>query len=232
MIWRRIEASGQRCYDVVADGVRYRLFPHDDRIAKRALLKGPWNSRQELTFLRGTLASGGTMIDAGAHVGTTCLPFARMADVSVFAVEPHPVALERLRYNIAANEFSNVTVVPVALSDRDGAVRFGADMGNISESAVARETGDQIEVRSMRLASLLQEQEIKTVTTLKMDIERHEDRVLLPFFAEAERRLWPRHVLIEFIANRGSDPECVAVMKSLGFQEVLRTAQNVGLSRD
>jgi FkbM family methyltransferase len=42
----------------------------------------------------------------------------------VLAFEPQPLVRKELNTNLALNRLSNVTVLPYALSDRVGAVRF------------------------------------------------------------------------------------------------------------
>jgi FkbM family methyltransferase len=193
------------------------------------LLKG-MKSLREMSFLRRALASGGTLVDAGAHIGTLCLPFAKMPGVRIVAVEPNPTALTRLRFNIAANGFANIRVVPAALGDEDGTIVFGSDAENIAESAIGRSEGEQIEVPLLRLETVLDREGVDEVTALKLDIQFYEDRTMLPFFRDVDRHRWPRHVLIESIRHLNDDPKTITRMKELGYREIFRTHQNVALS--
>ncbi len=78
-------------------------------------------------------------------------------------------------------------------------------------------------------AALLAEHDVRPPYVLKIDVERHEDQVLMPFFQSALRTLWPRHVLIEVIEREGV-PACVSFMLANGYRKTFATPQNTGLT--
>jgi len=55
----------------------------------------------------------------------------------VIAIEPDPVALQRLKKNISANSFTNITLIEKALSSENTITQFGGNgkLGN-SESTL------------------------------------------------------------------------------------------------
>jgi FkbM family methyltransferase len=230
LIWCVVRSGRQSRFDVSVDGLRMRLHPLDSSLERALLLRPQKVYPKELGFLRQALASGGTLVDAGANIGGMSLPLARMAGVSILAVEPGPVALARLRFNVAANELSNMRVDPSALSDSNGTARFFAHGGDTKLSGLgeAWAAGDEIEVRTKTFATLLAEYRVRPPYVLKIDVEGHEDRVLLPFFTAASPALWPSHVLIETIERQGV-PECVSLMQAHGYRKVFATPQNTGL---
>lgn len=73
----------------------------------------------ETLFLREQFRSAEVFVDVGANIGFyTCL--ARLADKHVIAVEPLPKNLEYLYANILANNWNDIEVFPVGLSERPG----------------------------------------------------------------------------------------------------------------
>jgi hypothetical protein len=52
---------------------------------------------------------------------------------------------------------------------------------------------------------------------MKIDVEGHEDRVLLPFFSSAPRELWPAQVFIEHRHARLWHANVVEYMKANGY---------------
>jgi FkbM family methyltransferase len=230
LIWRIVKSSGQSRFDMTVDGLRMRLNPLDSSLERGLLLRPQKVYPKELGFLRKALASGGTLVDAGANVGAMSLPFARMPGVGILAVEPGLVALGRLRFNIAANGLRNVRVDASALSDANGRARFFAHGGDTKLSGLgeAWAAGDEIEVQTKTFAALLAEYEVRPPYVLKIDVEGHEDRVLIPFFASEPPALWPGHVLIETIERQGV-PKCVSFMQAHGYRKIFSTPQNTGL---
>lgn len=81
-------------------------------------------------------------LDIGAWIGPTVL-YAAQCSRKVYALEPDPVAFQRLQANVQANRqanaagFEGVQLYPLALADRNGRLRFGGngEWGN-SESTL------------------------------------------------------------------------------------------------
>ena len=64
--------------------------------------------------------------------------------------------------------------------------------------------------------------------TLEVDVEGHEDDVLMPFFEAAKCDQWPRLLIIE--DNRPSPLRVLSVLDDHGYIEILRTKANVTLA--
>lgn len=70
-------------------------------------------------------APGETVHDIGAHTGVYALACAAVHSCHVVAFEPNPMARERFRANVRANEFGErVTVRECGLADRSGTLPF------------------------------------------------------------------------------------------------------------
>jgi FkbM family methyltransferase len=72
------------------------------------------------------LKPGDCFYDVGAHIGFYSLIAARIVGQAgnIIAFEPDPDNAETLRENASKNDFSAVSVVCAAMSDKDGVVRF------------------------------------------------------------------------------------------------------------
>lgn len=223
----------RRFFDAEIDGVKMRLHPFDNRIEKRLLLRPQKYSRGEKRFLAKVLADGGVYVDIGANVGALLLPFARIPGLRILAIEPAPVAVGRLRQNIAANSFDNVEIIEAALSDAEGEIELSVRTDDIKLSRVGSPNGDDRceahKVRAATLLSILKERAVDSIAAVKIDVEGHEDRVLLPFFDAAQRSLWPRAALVEVMRRDERVPACIATMKERGYQVAFESNQNIGL---
>ena len=137
------------------------------------------------------------------------------------AIEPNGALLDRLAFNLDLARRAGriapdvaVTAVPVALSDYDRP----RPSGGRPERRLAGSSGtsgDPVSVQ--RLETMLAEQGIKRIDLLKIDVEGHEDRVLLPFFSAAPRKLWPRTIIIEHTHSRQWRRDCIAECLALGY---------------
>ena len=127
--WFRVVQAGDIArfgeeVEVETEGVRLRLRLRDYRDFRmyRHLRAGRPTEPGTAGILRATLRPGGVVVDAGANNGLFSLIAASLVGPSgrVHAFEPHPAAYERLKANVRANGFSQVSAYPLALSNRTG----------------------------------------------------------------------------------------------------------------
>ena len=151
----------------------------------------------------------------------------------VIAIEPHPVPFGRLTFNRKASGFTQVSLVAAAAAASDGALMMETDSDNSRASHVV--TGDAgshpFKVAALRLQRILEEAGIDHVDSLKIDVEGFEDRVLIPFFAQAPESLWPRAVVIEHLSRDEWEDDCLVDMQSRGYSQTGRTRSNTLLLR-
>lgn len=76
----------------------------------------------ETTLLKDNLRSGQTFVDIGANIGYYTLLAARIVGPQgrVFAFEPDPDNFQLLKKNVETNGYSNVVLVPKAVSNHTG----------------------------------------------------------------------------------------------------------------
>ncbi len=83
-----------------------------------AMQEGKFEPEETILF-KEHFRNADVFVDVGANIGFyTCL--ARLADKHVIAVEPLPKNLEYLYANILANDWTDIEVFPVGLSDSPG----------------------------------------------------------------------------------------------------------------
>ena len=219
-------------FDVCACGVRIRSHPWDNTSDGKLLLTPRHYCPKEFRLLGQALSGGGVFIDIGANIGAFTLQAARRDGVRVLAIEPHPVATERLGFNVEANAFGNVTIVETVIGDRKGETHFTFVHDSIGKSGIgSRGGGGRREVRRLAvrtLSEVLAEHAVDSIAALKADVEGHEDAVLMPFFESAKRRQWPRLLIIE--DNRLSPSHLLPFLEDHGYVQVLRTRENVALA--
>lgn len=124
-------------------------------------------------------------MDIGANIGYYTILAATLAGPQgrVLAFEPQPAIRELLNANLALNRLSNVTVLPCALSDRTGTVRFCVPKpGNESMGSLRFngrfEADCEIEVQARRLEDVLEAANCHRVDFVKLDAEGAELPIL------------------------------------------------------
>lgn len=211
---------------------RARLYPRDNLSEKRVFTApARWDAAERAAIARVAAGAGEVFrfVDAGANVGLYTLA-ARASAPRGFrglAIEPDPENLRRLRFNLAASGAAEVTVAPVALSDRAGEATLAAAGANRGEIALG--AGDGLRVATRPLLDLLREAGFDGVDVLKIDIEGHEEPVLRAFLDSAPGALLPRHILIE--APRGAETPALALLRANGYVVADRTKLNAILTR-
>src|SRR5262249_26215245 len=142
-----IKLLGERPVDTVVWNSRMRLYPSRNSCEKNALFTPQMFDVIERHALAGAIAkriaAGGpfTFVDLGANVGLYSLNGASRsgARARILAIEPQPGIVERLRFNVMINASANVTVLPVAVADRDGSMTLVVDERDSGGRRLAKE---------------------------------------------------------------------------------------------
>jgi FkbM family methyltransferase len=223
--------------DVEVEGIKFRCYPaqngHDKMFFYGNIFE---QEREEFAFMLAKAANAECVIDIGANTGSICIPIALKAPgvKRVLAIEPEPVNLERLHYNVALNNASNITVVPCAVAATHGVMRLWKtkrrNAGQHSLHNIGRGKKEFADVGTKPLYDIVTAHGVSCIDLLKIDIEGYEDRALMPFFRKAERSLWPKAVSIEHVGRAWWAEDCLTFMLVNGYAVDRKTEYNTLLS--
>ncbi len=186
--------------DVEAFGLKLRLHPHDNLTEKRLLLTPQCVDPEELDTLRTVMGPGRTFIDIGANSGLYSLVAAQAGGPksNVLAVEPQAEMRRRMAHNARLNGLDNIQISGVALSDYEGEDVLRIVSENRGGTRLLETGGGDGEaVRVRKLTALLADYRWTRIDIMKIDVEGDEWRILKPFFADADRSLFPRRIIME-----------------------------------
>ena len=224
--------AGQGCevMDVESHGVRYRLHFQNNNTDRCILTRPKLHNGSEIFALARGSADDSAFVDVGANTGHYSLQLARLGYSKIIAIEPAPVVLDALSFNVAANGMQEkITIVPLCIgSGEDMELYFeGEDGGgNWGGSSVVRKSTAPITVKSKPLLDVVQGENVRRIGGMKVDVEGFEDAVLSDFFAGAPRELHPKVIVVE--DNRDLwKTDIVEKMKDLGY----RTEERAGRKR-
>ena len=180
-IYRLLERRGPY-YDIEADGLRFRCRANDNG-GEMIVINGRKLARRvELQQVVANLAPGDTFVDAGANFGLFVLYAAKAVGPTggVLAIEPNPKLVERMRFNVAANEFSHVSIVPVALGAEKGQATLHIPSSEQDRASLLPVRGQDAtqSVAVEPLAAIISAHGVAKIDLLKIDIEGYEDRAL------------------------------------------------------
>ena len=125
---------------------------------------------------------GDVIVDVGAGHGEDTLTFSRSVGESgrVIAIEAHPLSFAILENFCRLNRLTNVTALQLALMDKPGLVRIVESESSWMENAIAYGDGSSgIEVRATTLDDICEQEGLKNIAFLKMNIEGAERYALL-----------------------------------------------------
>jgi FkbM family methyltransferase len=129
------------------------------------------------------LRRGFVAVDVGANVGWHTLLMAQLVGDQgrVIAFEPNPSVRERLQFHISLNRFRQVEVLPYALANQAGCVRFNAppvDDPTCGDGCLlpepAAQTAHGIDVESLPFDSLRERLHLERLDLIKIDVEGFE----------------------------------------------------------
>jgi FkbM family methyltransferase len=233
-----IDWLGERPVDTELWHARLRLYPARNSCEKNALFTPQIFDVRERAVLAAAIdaciAQGRrfTFVDIGANVGLYSLFVASRArgQARVLAAEPQPGIVERFRFNVGSNPGFDITVLPLAVTDREGQVDLVIQRRDRAGSYVDRgerraNDGEKLSVPCRPLLAILAEAGIAAIDALKIDIEGSEDLALAPFLREVPDSLLPRLVLIEERPDWALD--LYALLEQRGYVRAERSRFNL-----
>jgi FkbM family methyltransferase len=226
--------------DISVGDIRLRCYLRDNT-CERKFVFTPWRfDPLELRAMAAALPADGVFVDVGANVGIYSLTAALLMGPRgrIIALEPHPLAHERLLFNIEATRagranWPRIDVLALGVSDRDEVRELRLDGGNLGGGSIAEgaarfsEHGSQaaLTIVCKPLLQVLDEHEVGRPDVLKIDIEGAEDLALAPFLTEAAEDRLPRRLIVE---NSDHLWKCDlrAAITARGYRPLLRSRLN------
>ena len=163
---------------VVRNGLRYRLDLTD--AMDRILYYRGVHERLETRLCMHLIRPGMTCLDVGANLGYYALLFAQLTNGmgDVYAFEPSPEEVERLRRNISLNPFQNIRIHALALTDVTGKIGI-TERRKGGNTRIAATDGEAVhDIDGMRLDRFVSSEKIASIQLMKIDVEGAEVKFL------------------------------------------------------
>jgi FkbM family methyltransferase len=163
---------------VVRDGIKYRLdlSEYMEWVIFWGLIV------EDRSALYPLIKEGNHILDVGTNIGETLLNFSKLTGSvgTVIGFEPVKRNYNKCVENISLNKFKNVTVFPVALSDRDETLYFQHAENYNSGGIYMQKSGNTNtdEVSAIMLDHFVEEHKLNKVDFIKIDVEGFEVNVV------------------------------------------------------
>ena len=135
----------------------------------------------ETEVVRNEVKAGDVVLDIGAHIGYYTLIFAKLVGSSgkVFAFEPEPQNFALLQNNVRGNEYTNVILVPKAVSNRKAPAVLYVSEDNSGDHRIydPEDRRPSIKIETITLDDYLREYPGQ-IDFVKMDVQGAEHAAL------------------------------------------------------
>ena len=216
--------------DVYFKKCAFRIFGENNLIEYGILLDPKYNSL-DLKFLLEGSNLDSNFVDLGSNIGLYSQPLALASPNGiVLSIDANPLMKSRLLFNYKATAITNIRFVLSAVSNKIGTGSLKIRKND--NAIVALDETIQSNIKINTLENLLHENNIKNLYGLKIDIEGHEDKALVPFLLNAKESLLPKKIVIEKLSKNTDYPECTLAFKKLNYKLISRSKNNSFYEKD
>lgn len=141
--------------------------------------QGDW-FEDEIEFIRHFIKPGMHVIDIGANHGVYALTMANLVGPKghVWAIEPDPIPMGRLRASVLQNNFSNITLIEAGLSNHDGRAPLFTSGHSELNTLTPTTNRTTCEIVLKTLDGCRTEFGMNGIDYIKLDAEGEEKRIL------------------------------------------------------
>lgn len=176
------------------------------------------------------------IMDVGANIGETALEFSRLTTGTgvVYAFEPDPDTLLKLRHHITINNANNIKVMDYALGSASGYSFLGKNEYNSGGNSITSNDGTKINIHTAD--AFVESNGISRIDFIKIDVEGYEARVLSGAH-QLITKLKPvifAEVVDSFLRNQESSAkEMLGILKAHGYNLTdAYTGRNIDVNAD
>jgi len=175
--------NGKRFFEFnLENDVKINLYK--DSVLSRLIYDG--FEKEETEYLAKILNNGDVFVDIGANIGLFSLIASKIVgdEGKVLCFEPAPLTFSRLKENISLNNFKNVDIRNIGLSDSKGELTFyvsnnGHDAWNSFAPSQDNKLESSIQVPVSTLDIELKDIDKAKIKLVKIDVEGWEKFVLV-----------------------------------------------------
>ena len=187
------------CIDTNLFNAKLRLYTKGNVSEKRALFSPQIFEKDERDFIKDKCQDNSVFIDIGSNIGLYSFSvgsvYKKFKNTKIFSIEPHPLLFQRLVYNAMQNRDIPIYPREMALMEKSGQFKLDTPDENLGQGIVS-ESGEH-NVIAKNLIDFINDENIKNISAMKIDVEGNEESVIIPFINNSNRKLLPLIIIIE-----------------------------------
>ena len=201
------------------------------------------NEKNEINFIKKNSFNDSVFIDIGANMGLYTQNIASLNNeskkINIIAVEPNPINTFRLKKNLKLlkekipNILSITKIKNCALGNRNKKMNFDFSYGlanGLLTNKKNEKNKKKIIVKCRKLIDIVKEEKLNCITNLKIDIEGSEDLVLIPFFKNCKKKLYPKNIILEHSLHKLWKKNLIKFLYNMGYKKIFKNKSNIILS--
>jgi len=214
----------KRPLDVYFRKCAYRITGENNLIEYGILLDPKYNF-SDLDFLLKGAKNNSNFVDIGSNIGLYSQPLAfNSPDGLTVSIDANPNMISKLKFNINATKIQNIKVISTAVSDIQGKGSLKIRKDDVAIVALDEDVSSSIKINT--LENIIKSTKINSIFGLKIDIEGHEDKALVPFLLSSPKNLLPKKIVIEQLSKNKDYPGCKNTFDKLNYKLVGRSKNN------
>tara|TARA_B100000767_G_scaffold138891_1_gene131273 strand:+ start:98 stop:958 length:861 start_codon:yes stop_codon:yes gene_type:complete len=214
----------KRPLDIYFRKCAYRITGENNLIEYGILLDPKYNF-SDLDFLLKGAKNNSNFVDIGSNIGLYSQPLAfNSPDGLTVSIDANPNMISKLKFNINATKIQNIKVISTAVSDIQGKGSLKIRKDDVAIVALDEDVSSSIKINT--LENIIKSTKINSIFGLKIDIEGHEDKALVPFLLSSPKNLLPKKIVIEQLSKNKDYPGCKNTFDKLNYKLVGRSKNN------
>ena len=216
------------------NGVPFNFY--NDKLTNIKLYFGR-SENKEINFVKKNSSDNSVFIDIGSNMGLYTQNIAFLINnnrrIKIIAIDANHINNFRLKENLklikykTPNIFSFVKIKNCAVGNRNTRLNLNFSKGLANGIISKKKLKNNLSVKCTRLIDIINQEKIKFITNLKIDIEGFEDRVLISFLSKCKKKLFPINIILEHSMKEYWNKDLIQFLLTKGYKQVFKNNSNM-----
>jgi FkbM family methyltransferase len=216
------------------NGIPFNFY--NDKLTNIKLYFGR-SENKEINFVKKNSSDNSVFIDIGSNMGLYTQNIAFLINnnrrIKIIAIDANHINNFRLKENLklikykTPNIFSFVKIKNCAVGNRNMRLNLNFSKGLANGIISKKKLKNNLSVKCTRLIDIINQEKIKFITNLKIDIEGFEDRVLISFLNKCKKKLFPVNIILEHSMKEYWNKDLIQFLLTKGYKQVFKNNSNI-----